>query len=133
LKMLTKPTSVLLFSVLLFGTFSVQSCPIQPNPVGQMDRFPNSCCSCCAESATLPRDDAEHQCPCQMTESQPGGRSPAVVISRYDSKPQTLSVTPEIEDISEICLPQLTTSSPTTFSRPNQDRPLYLLYSILLI
>lgn len=135
LTMLTKLTSVLLLSILFFGTFSVQSCPMQPNLLPETDSSLNSCCSCCANSsATLPKDDAEqHQCPCQMTESQPGGRSPAVVISRYDGKPETFFVTSEIGGISGVCLPQLITLSPTTFFLPDRDRPLYLLYSILLI
>ena len=135
LKMLTKLTSVLLFSVLFFGTLSVQSCPVQPNLVRETDRSPNSCCSCCANSsATLPQDDAEqHQCPCRMTESQPEKSSPAVVVSHYDSKLEIFLVASEIEGISEVCLPQLSGSSPTTTSLLGRDRPLYLFYSILLI
>lgn len=135
MKMLTKLTSVLLLSVLFFGTLFVQSCPMQPNPVRETVRSPSSCCSCCANSsATLPKDDAEqHQCPCQMTESQPEKPSPAVVVTHYDSKLEIFLVTSEIEGISEVCLPQLSVPSPTTFSLVGRERPLYLFYSILLI
>ena len=133
---LTKTISLLLVSILLLSPLSVQSCPMTPTQDQKADVSANTCCGCCANSSTtsLPSDAAEqHQCPCQMTEKQPEERSPAVVVYRYDSKPETFLVTLEIQLISEDYSPKLIVSSPHTFFLPSRDRPLFLLHSTLLI
>jgi hypothetical protein len=134
-KMLTKVTSLLLAIVLSLAPLSVQPCPMGGGWDQKVDRSPNTCCCCANSSATpLTSDNAEqHQCPCKMTEKQPKERSPAVVVSRYDSKPETFLVTLEIEPISEYCSPKLIVLPPHTFLLPSRDRPLYLLHSTLLI
>ena len=134
-KTLTKVTSLLLAIVLSLAPLSVQPCPMGAGWDQKVNPSPNTCC-CCANSSATPftSDNAEqHQCPCKMTEKQPKERSPAVVVSRYDSKPETFLVTLEIELISEDCFPRQIISSPHTFFLPSRDRPLYLLHSLFLI
>jgi hypothetical protein len=133
---LTKTISLLLVSILLLSFLSVQSCPMIPTPDQKVDVSANTCCGCCANSSTtsLPSDAAEqHQCPCKMSEKQPEQRSPAVVVTPYENKPEASLLALEIELISEDCSPKLIISLSHNFFLPCRDRPLFLLHSTLLI
>jgi hypothetical protein len=132
---LTKTISLLLVGILLFSLLSAKSCPMNLNLDQKRDVSAHSCCVCCANSSTslLSDNASQHNCSCQMTEKPPEDRSPAIIISHDDSKSETFLVTSQVEVISKDHLSQPIFSSPHFFPLSSRDRPLYLLYSTLLI
>jgi len=132
--MLTKVTSLIIASVLLFASFSGQACPVNQISVQQTDLPEETCCCCQNFSHKLQNNNAaEQNCPCQVSERKPEDRSPAVVISNYDSKPDAVIVTLEKVSVQENRPTPIDFSSHNNFTLSSRDRPLYILKSSFLI
>jgi hypothetical protein len=75
----------------------------------------------------------EQNCPCQVSEKRPEDRSPAVMVSNYDIKPDAIITTLEKTPVQENPLTPSDFSSHNIFSLSSRDRPLYILQSSFLI
>ncbi|MFH1336787.1 MAG: hypothetical protein ABII96_09745 [Candidatus Zixiibacteriota bacterium] len=132
--MLTKITTLLIASVLLFASFSGQSCPVNQISDQKTDLPEKTCCCCQNSSHKLQNNNtAEQNCPCQVSERKPEDRSPAVVVLNYDSKPDAVFLTLEKVSVQEKQLTPIDFSSDNTFKLSSRDRPLYILQSSFLI
>ncbi|MFQ6002629.1 MAG: hypothetical protein ACE5KJ_02675 [Candidatus Zixiibacteriota bacterium] len=127
-KKVRRVTAIFLASILFFVPLSLQAC--QKVEVSQ-----NACCCCCVNSSdsSHPNDAKQHECPCQMGESQQEESPPAIIVSHHDSKPEPFLVASEVEVTTKDYRPRLTSSSSLPFSLTSKDPPLYLLHSSFLI
>jgi hypothetical protein len=134
LNMPTKVTSLLIASVLLFASFSGQSCPVNQISDQKTDSPEKTCC-CCQNSSHKSQNHkmTEQNCPCQVSEKRPEDRSPAVMVSNYDIKPDAIITTLEKTPVQENPLTPSDFSSHNIFSLSSRDRPLYILQSSFLI
>jgi hypothetical protein len=132
--MLTKVTSLLIASILLFTSFSVPTCPLNQMADKKTDSTEKTCCCCQNSSHKLQTNSPKGQdCPCQVSERKPEDRSPAVVVSNYDSKPDAVFLTLEKAPVQENQITPIDFSSHNTFKLSSRDRPLYILQSSFLI
>jgi hypothetical protein len=132
--MLTKSTSLLIASVLLFTSFSVPTCPLIQMRDKNTDSPEKTCCCCQNSSQKIQKNKTpEHNCPCQASEKKTEDRSPAMVISNYDVKPEGIVTTLENTPVQENQLSPICFSSHHNFTLSSRDRPLYILQSSYLI
>lgn len=124
--MLGKTGAILIVGILLFTPVSIMPCQ-------KVNLSPDTCCceSSCQLSQSL--DTKEHQCPCQIGESQPVEGSPAVLISNHEKTPKSLSLASEIREPVESLFAQFSGLYQNDFLLLNRDPPLFLLNSSFLI
>jgi len=119
-----KTSAIFLITLLLFVYPSAQAC--QKAEVSQKN------CCCCGNSSQF--DTAEQRdCSCQMGENKPEEKTPAVITSNSDTRPENFLATSEIELIYEHYLSQLNELYSNSFLPPSREPPLYLLNSSFLI
>jgi len=126
-KMVRRITAIVIAGILLFVPASVQPCQ-------KVDISEDTCC-CCETSGQLsqPDDTKQHECPCQISESQPVESSPAVIISHHKRAPEPLLLAAEIEGPTENYLAPFAGLNTNYFLLLSRDPPLYLLNSSFLI
>jgi len=129
-EILGKTISLFIASLLLFPSLSVQLCE-------GVELSQNTCCCCCccqdSESFLANEDAAADDCSCEITEKDTKESSPAVVIFRNDSGPETFVLASEVEGINEDHQSQLGGLSLHSYSLFKKDQPLYILHSSFLI
>lgn len=128
-KILGRTISLFIASLLLFPSLSVQLCE-------GVELSENTCCSCCcqsSESLLANEDAAADDCSCEITEKDTEESSPAVVISRNDSGPETFVFALEVKGINEDHQSQLDSLALHSYSLLKKDQPLYILNSSFLI
>jgi hypothetical protein len=76
----------------------------------------------------------EHSCPCQVSQRKSEDRSPAVVFSNYDIKPDIIITILEKAPVQEGQQTPIDYSfHNNNFKLSSRDRPLYILQSSFLI
>ena len=131
----TTITSILLTSVLLFVSLFTQPCSMDPRLGQGIDKSPDECCGCCNQSSTVSSSGTtdRNNCPCGIKEKQAEEKSPAIIVSNDDNKPEAYLIAGEIELLNADSFIRQTCLRPHTFYLPSRDRPLYILNSTFLI
>ena len=122
--------SLLVMCALFLAPVSVRPCETTESPEQTC-----CCCPCCqdTESSPVEPQGEKKDCPCEISEANPGESSPAVVSSHRHGGVEILLVASSTQGETDDYQPPFIAQLSASFCPPGRGQPLYILHSSFLI